>query len=169
MPRTIRSALVAGALSTVIAAGVGSGPAAADQPAPTVDCATATTQVTAAKADAVAARKTFVASHRSMGKLLAAERTEARTEARAARAAVHTLRHQRSTTGNKATRKTLRAQIKGERADLRHSMRLLDSKSALRAQINAERKAAKQAFTAAKAVLAAARSTAEQACAQETV
>lgn len=167
MPR-IRSTLVAGALSTVIAAGVGAGPAAADQPAPSADCATATTQVTAAKADAVSARKAFVTFNRSMGKLIAAERAEVRTEARASRTALHTLRHQRSTTEDKATRKTLRAQIKGERADLRHSMRLLDSKKALRAQIKAERKAAKQAFTAAKAVLAAARIAAEQACAPET-
>ena len=94
--------------------------------------------------------------------------SQARTEARTSRSALRTLHRQAAATHDAAARKTLRAQIKAERADVRHSMRLLSSKTALRNQVKAERKAAKQAFTVARGALATARHAAEQACGEAT-
>jgi hypothetical protein len=164
MTFSVRSIFVASTVSALFATGAATGPASAAQTAPTAECVVATAQVAAARTDAEAARKTFVASTRPMGKLIAAERAAARTEVRTSTAALRRLERELRTTHDKSARKARQAQIRAERADLRHANRLLDSKVAVRAQVEAERKAAKTAFTAAKAALAAARVTAEGAC-----
>jgi hypothetical protein len=162
---TLRRALIAGALSAAALGATAVGPAMADDTAPPTDCATATAQVATATADFVAARAAFVATNKPLGKLMAAERTAARTEARTSRTALGELQQQAAKTHDKAARDALRAQIRSERTNIRHSTRLLESKAALRTQARADREVAKDAFAAARSALESAQSTADTVCA----
>ena len=164
MPITIRRALVGGALTAAALGALTVGPAVADTTTPSPDCVSATAAVSTAKSDFVAARKAYVATHKPLGQLLAAERTAARTEARTSRVALHQLRRQLKATHDQAGRTALQAQIAVERADIRHSTRLLESKAALRAQALADRTAAKAAFATARAAYVAAQDAAASAC-----
>jgi hypothetical protein len=155
--------LSAAALGTTVV-----GPATADVPPPAPECVTATAHLATAKADFAAARKAFVATTKPLGKLLGAERTAARTEVRTSKVAIRQLQRQAAKSHDKAARATLLAQIRGERADIRHSTRLLESKAALRAQARADRKAAKSAFVAARSALKTARSAVDTACPDTT-
>lgn len=164
MTFTIRRALVAGALSAAALGATTVAPAMADDTSPSPECVTATAQVATAKAGFVAARQAFVATNKPMGKLLAAERLAARAEVRTSQIAIRQLQHTAAKTHDKAARATLVAHIRAERADIRHSTRLLDSKAALRAQALADRKAAKTAFAAARAASETAETAADAAC-----
>lgn len=155
---SLPGALSAAALGTSVA-----GPAMADDTAPSPECVTATAQAATANSDFVAARKALVATNKPLGKLLAAERTAARAEVRTSRTALRQLHQQATKTHDKAAREALRARMCVERADIRHSTRLLESKVALRAQVRAERQAAKVAFTA-RSALEAAQSAVDVAC-----
>lgn len=160
----LRRALAAGALSAAALGATAVSPAMADD-ATSPECVTATSQLATAKADFVAARTAFVASNKPMGKLLAAERKAARTEVRTSNIAVRQLQKQAATTHDKATRNALKVQIRSERADIRHSTRLLDSKAALLTQARTDRAASKAAFAAARTAFEGAQNAAEVACA----
>lgn len=165
MTSTLRRLLAAGALSASVTTVVAAGPVTADEATPTVECATATAQLATAQADAVAARKAFVASNKPMGRLIAAERAAVRAEVKTSRTTLRHLEGRLSTSHDQAARKALQAQIKTERADVRHGNRLLASKAALRAEVKADREAAKKAYAAARAAVTAAHVIAEAACA----
>jgi hypothetical protein len=167
MPLTIRRALVGGAMTAAVLGTVGIGPAIADDTTPSPECVTATAAVATAKTDFATARKAFVATNKPLGKLLAAERTAARTEVRTSRLAIHQLQKQAAKLHDQTVREALRAQIAAQRADIRHSTRLLASKAALRAQALADRKAAKVAFATARAAYVAAEIAAVSACSDE--
>jgi hypothetical protein len=156
--------LAASAFSALVATVGVAGPAAADEVAPTAECATATAELVTAKANVVAARQAFVAMNRPLGKLITAERAAARVEVRTSRTALRRLEGRLGASHDKAARKALEAQIKAERADIRHGNRLLGSKGALLAEIKADRDAANKAFSAAKSARAAAQVIAEAAC-----
>jgi chromosome segregation ATPase len=167
MPFSFRTAAVSGALCLLVAATAGAaGPASAGDTSP--DCVSATAQVTTARDAVQAARAAVRAAHRPLGQVMVDERKAARAEVRTSRAALRGQQRKAAHTRDRAERKALQAQIKGERADIRHGTRLLDSKHALLAQIKADRKAAKAALRTAVAALRDARAAATQACADTT-
>lgn len=155
---SLRRGLAAAALSTLAATGVAAPAlAATGSTAPvSVDCADPAPAVADAKAAVVAARQVFHDTNKPLGQLIAQERTDARTEARSARATLkqnhQALRNQDLSAGG---RKDLVAQNRQARHDLRHSTRLLESKRAVLAQIKADRKTARQAWADARANLRA--------------
>jgi hypothetical protein len=164
MTLTYRRVLAAGALTAAALGTTAVGPAMADETTPSLDCAAATAAVTTAKADFVVARKAFVASHRPLGRLMAAERASAHTEVRTSRATIRQLHKQAASTRDQAIRAALRGQIAEERADIRHASRLLESKAALRIQAVTDRNAARTAFASARAAFVTAQNAATTAC-----
>jgi hypothetical protein len=168
LPFTFRQALVVGALSAATLGATTVTPAMAEDATASSDCVTATAQVAHARTAFVAARNAFVASNKPLGKLLFAERAAARTELRTAQITMHRLQRQVAKTHDKAARAALLVQVSAERADIRHSTRLLDSKTALRAQALADRAVAKTAFAAARTASEAAEVAADTACGDTT-
>ncbi|MGA8995298.1 MAG: hypothetical protein WB441_13430 [Nocardioidaceae bacterium] len=163
MSFALRHLLVAGAVSALVAAGAG--PAAADVAPTTTDCDTATAAVATATSDLESARAAFKAANRPLGKVMADERREARTEVRTSTEALRELRRQARATRDRSARHELEDQIKAERRDVARSVRLLGSKRALLAKIKADRAVAKAAFVAAKVSLASAEHDADDVCA----
>ena len=164
MTFTPRKALATTAVSAFLAVGALAGPAAA-APADPAACTAATAQLATAQDGFTAARLAVKAANRPLGKLIAAERKEARTEVRTSLAALRSVQKATAKTRDKSARKALLAQAKAERADVRHSTRLLDSKKALLAEIKADRQAAHAAFAVAKTALLDAQTAAAAACA----
>jgi len=165
MPFSLRTAAVSGALCVLAATGT-AGPASADSSSP--ECVTATAQVAAARTAVADARAALHAVHRPMGQVVADERKAARTEVRTSREALREQQRKAARTHDKAERKALQAQIKAERADIRHGSRLLESRRALLAQVKADRKAAQAALATAVAALRDARAAVETACGDTT-
>jgi hypothetical protein len=164
MSFTPRRTLATSAVSALLAVGALAGPAAA-APADPAACTAATAQLTTARDGFTAARLAVKAANRPIGKLMAAERAEARKEVRTSVAALRQLKKATAKTHDKDARKELQEQARKERADIRHSSRLLGSRAALLAQVRSERAAAKAAFAVARKALHVAREAVETACA----
>jgi hypothetical protein len=163
---TFRRVLVASALSALVATGAGVGPASAESVP--LDCQSATAQVGTARAEVLVARAALNAANQPLGRLVAVERQQARTEARTSRAAIHSLQAEIAATTDEAVRSLLRLQVAAERADVRHSARLLSSKTAMLAHIKSERAAAKATYRVATGTLVDVRRVAKAACATDS-
>ena len=166
MPFAFRHVLLAGALTAAALGTSFVAPATADAPPPPPGyfCVSATAQVDSANAAFVAARAAFVATDKPLGVLLAHRRTAVRAEVRAAKVALRQLHVQVKESRSKAAREALVARIRAERATLHRNIRLLESRSALRAHALADRQAATKAFVSAGSALEAARVAADVAC-----
>lgn len=112
--------------------------------------------------ETAAAKKAFKATNRPLGQLMKETRKEARAEAKQSRAAIKQIRvESRDRSLTPEERAELKAQAKAEQKELRHSLRLLESKKALLAEITAERRAAHAVWKAERVELAAIRAHVE--------
>jgi chromosome segregation ATPase len=150
----IRHTLAAAAVSAVALGGVVAAPASADvEPA----CVAAEAAVTDAKTAKTAARQAFTTyRHTPRGKLIKAERAEARVEARQSRRELRSLVKEL----DKAERRELRQlarEIRAVSRELAKANRQQHSNRAVMVEVNAQRRALRQAWLDAKVGLREAR------------
>lgn len=153
MPPTPARVLARAAVSAVAFASLAV-PAAATASV-TVDCAADNSVLLTSAETAVAEAKAVrLAANRPLGLLMQVERGAARAEARTARAVIRALRMEaRDRDLSEEERAALLASLEEQSDALRHSLRLLESRRALLAEIKAGRTDAKAALKAVRTAL----------------